>query len=105
MYRVASGKSSAKKKKLRALVVYCQKARGGKCVRRQSEERTLKSVGFKGGTLNGGTMTGKGRAPADMMQRRKVEVLSELETMWKRSEAGSIEAGFKLDHHDEKKRF
>ncbi|KAF7659003.1 hypothetical protein LDENG_00005070 [Lucifuga dentata] len=51
------------------------------------------------GTLNVGTMTGKARELADMMQRRKVDILFVQETRWKGSKARSLGAGFKLFYH------
>ncbi|KAK3539691.1 hypothetical protein QTP70_012023 [Hemibagrus guttatus] len=42
---------------------------------------------------------GKGRELADMMERRKVDILCVQETRWKGSKARSIEAGFKLFHY------
>ncbi|MCJ8736312.1 hypothetical protein PDJAM_G00258120 [Pangasius djambal] len=51
------------------------------------------------GTLNVGTMTGKGRELADMMERRKVDILCVQETRWKGSKARSIGAGFKLFYY------
>ncbi|KAK3549277.1 hypothetical protein QTP70_034483 [Hemibagrus guttatus] len=50
-----------------------RRSRGGRRVRRQREKRKGKSVGLRIGTLNVGTMTGKGRELADMMERRKVD--------------------------------
>ncbi|KAK3507261.1 hypothetical protein QTP70_012974 [Hemibagrus guttatus] len=44
-------------------------------------------------------MTGKGRELADMMERRKVDILSAQETRWKGSKARSIGAGFKLFYY------
>ncbi|KAK3571265.1 hypothetical protein QTP86_005981 [Hemibagrus guttatus] len=44
-------------------------------------------------------MTGKGRELADMMERRKVDVLCVHETRWKSSKAHSIGAGFKLFYY------
>ncbi|KAK3517220.1 hypothetical protein QTP70_001126 [Hemibagrus guttatus] len=44
-------------------------------------------------------MTGKGRELADMMERRKVDILCVQETRWKGSKARSIGAGFKLFYH------
>ncbi|MCJ8728463.1 hypothetical protein PDJAM_G00004720 [Pangasius djambal] len=41
-------------------------------------------------------MTGKGRELADMMERRKVDILCVQETRWKGSKARSIGAGLKL---------
>ncbi|KAK3558627.1 hypothetical protein QTP86_022061, partial [Hemibagrus guttatus] len=44
-------------------------------------------------------MTGKGRELADMMERRKVDILCVQETRWKSSKARSIGAGFKLFYY------
>ncbi|KAK3511279.1 hypothetical protein QTP70_034774, partial [Hemibagrus guttatus] len=57
------------------------------------------TVGLRIGTLNVGTMTGKGRELADMMERRKVDILCVQETRWKGSKARSIGAGFKLFYY------
>ncbi|MCI4382162.1 hypothetical protein PGIGA_G00260620 [Pangasianodon gigas] len=73
-----------------------RRSRGGRRVRRQREKRKGKSVGLRIGTLNVGTMTGKGRELADMMERRKVDILCVQETRWKGSMARSIGAEFKL---------
>ncbi|KAK3559367.1 hypothetical protein QTP86_012778 [Hemibagrus guttatus] len=43
--------------------------------------------------------SGKGRELADMMERRKVDILCVQETRWKRSKARSIGAGFKLFYY------
>ncbi|KAI5100918.1 hypothetical protein C0J45_9904 [Silurus meridionalis] len=51
------------------------------------------------GTLNVGTMTGKGRDVADMMERRKVDMLCVQETKWNGSKARNIGGGFKLFYH------
>ena len=51
------------------------------------------------GTLNVGTMTGKGRELADMMERRKVDILCVQETRWKGSKARNIGGGCKLFYH------
>ncbi|KAK3535634.1 hypothetical protein QTP70_018436, partial [Hemibagrus guttatus] len=42
---------------------------------------------------------GKGRELADMMERKKVDILCVQETRWKGSKARSIGAGFKLFYH------
>ncbi|KAK3555648.1 hypothetical protein QTP86_025616 [Hemibagrus guttatus] len=75
------------------------RSRGGRRVRRQREKKKGKSVGLRIGTLNVGTMTGKGRELADMMERRKVDILCVQETRWKGSKARSIGAGFKLFYY------
>ncbi|KAK3553754.1 hypothetical protein QTP70_009191 [Hemibagrus guttatus] len=76
-----------------------RRSRGGRRVHRQREKRKVKSVGLRTGTLNVGTMTGKGRELADMMERRKVDILCVQETRWKGSKARSIGAGFKLFYY------
>ncbi|KAK3536052.1 hypothetical protein QTP70_026012 [Hemibagrus guttatus] len=75
------------------------RSRGGRRVHRQREKRKGKSVGLRIGTLNVGTMTGKGRELADMMERRKVDILCVQETRWKGSKARSIGAGLKLFYY------
>ncbi|KAK3512762.1 hypothetical protein QTP70_025113 [Hemibagrus guttatus] len=75
------------------------RSRGGRRVHRQREKRKGKRVGLRIGTLNVGTMTGKGRELADMMERRKVDILCVQETRWKGSKARSIGAGFKLFYY------
>ncbi|KAK3518340.1 hypothetical protein QTP86_018635, partial [Hemibagrus guttatus] len=76
-----------------------RRSRGGRRVRRQREKRKGKSVGLRIGTLNVGTMTGKGRELADVMERKKVDILCVQETRWKGSKARSIGAGFKLFYY------
>ncbi|KAK3550594.1 hypothetical protein QTP70_000683 [Hemibagrus guttatus] len=76
-----------------------RRSRGGRRVRRQREKRKGQSVGLRIGTLNVGTMTGKGRELADVMERRKVDILCVQETRWKGSKARSIGAGFKLFYY------
>ena len=49
--------------------------------------------------MNVGSMTGKGRELADMMERRKVDILCVQETKWKGSKAKCIGGGFKLFYH------
>ena len=48
------------------------------------------------GTLNIGTMTGRGRELADMMERRNADILCLQETKWKGSKARNIGGGFKI---------
>ena len=48
------------------------------------------------GTLNVGTMTGRGRELADLMERRKVGVLCVQETRWKGDKAKELGGGCKL---------
>ncbi|KAK3548232.1 hypothetical protein QTP70_005139 [Hemibagrus guttatus] len=59
-----------------------QRSRGGRRVHRQREKRKR-----------------KGRELADMMERRKVDILCVQETRWKGSKARSIGAGFKLFYY------
>ena len=49
--------------------------------------------------MNVGTMTGKGKELADMMERRKVDILCVQEVKWKGSKAKNIGGGFKLLYH------
>ncbi|KAK3528732.1 hypothetical protein QTP70_010392 [Hemibagrus guttatus] len=58
------------------------RSRGGRRVHRQREKRK-----------------GKGRELADVMERRKVDILCVQETRWKGSKARSIGAGFKLFYY------
>ncbi|KAK3517926.1 hypothetical protein QTP70_027537, partial [Hemibagrus guttatus] len=76
-----------------------RRSRGGRRVHRQREKRKGKSVGLRIGTLNVGTMTGKGRELADVMERRKVDILCVQETRWKGNKARGIGAGFKLFYY------
>ncbi|KAK3545589.1 hypothetical protein QTP70_008138 [Hemibagrus guttatus] len=76
-----------------------RRSRGGRRVHRQREKRKGKSVGLRIGTLNVGAMIAKGRELADMMERRKVDILCVQETRWKGSKARSIGAGFKLFYY------
>ena len=76
-----------------------KKRRGGKRVRRKREARRKMCMELRAGTLNVGTMTGKGRELADMMQRRKVDILCVQETRWKGSKARNIGGGYKLYYH------
>ena len=48
------------------------------------------------GTLNVGTLTGKGRELADVMERRKIGVLCVQETRWKGNKSREIGEGCKL---------
>ncbi|KAI5611767.1 hypothetical protein C0J50_1408 [Silurus asotus] len=88
---------------------------GGKRLQRRQGKEKCRRVEVRVGTLNVGTMTGKGREVADMMERRKVDMLCVQETKWKMSKAvdmlcvqetkwkGSksrnIGGGFKLFYH------
>ena len=51
------------------------------------------------GTLNIGTMTGRRRELADMMERRNVDILCLQETKWKGSKARNIGGGCKIFYY------
>ena len=55
-----------------------------------------KTLTLKVGTLNIGTITGRERELADIMERRNVDILCLQETKWKRSKARNIGDGCKL---------
>ena len=69
------------------------KKRGGKRVKKQREAWKGRCSLIRVGTLNIGTMTGRGRELADMMERRNVDILCLQETRWKGSKARNIEGG------------
>ncbi|XP_064108101.1 uncharacterized protein LOC135216647 [Macrobrachium nipponense] len=48
------------------------------------------------GTLNVGTMTGRGRAIADLMKTRRVDILCAQETRWKGNKARELGEGYKM---------
>ena len=48
------------------------------------------------GTINIGTLTGKGREVADLMERRKVDILCLQETRWKGKKSKDLAGGHKL---------
>ena len=56
--------------------------------------RTLRPIRI--GTLNMGTMTGRKRELADMIEQRNVDILCLQETKWKNSKARRIGGGCKL---------
>ncbi|VDO82665.1 unnamed protein product [Heligmosomoides polygyrus] len=53
------------------------------------------------GTLNVGTITGRSRKVADLMKRRRIEVLCLQETRWKGTKAKEIGEGVKLFYNGE----
>ena len=59
--------------------------RGGKQWRRrrEMERKKAKKIKLRVATLNVGTMTGKGRKVADIMEQRGVDILCVQETRWK----------------------
>ncbi|KAF7709811.1 hypothetical protein HF521_016661 [Silurus meridionalis] len=76
-----------------------RRRRGGRRLQRRQGKEQCRRVEVRVGTLNVGTMTGKGREVADMMERRKVDMLCVLETKVKGSKARNIGGGFKLFYH------
>ena len=76
-----------------------RKRRGGKRVQRQRKRRDGKKVDLKVGSLNVGTMTGKGREIVDVMERRKIDILCVQETRWKGSKARNLGGGYTLIYH------
>ena len=63
-------------------------------LKRQAQGRV--DVKLRIGTLNVGTMTGKGRELVDLMERRKIGVLCVQETRWKGNKARELGEGYKL---------
>ncbi|KAI5095129.1 putative helicase mov-10-B.2 [Silurus meridionalis] len=76
-----------------------RRRRGGRSLQRQQGKEKWRRVEDRVGTLNVGTMTVKGRELADMMERRKVDMLCVQETKWKGSKAMNIGGGVKLLFH------
>ncbi|KAF7696116.1 hypothetical protein HF521_006210 [Silurus meridionalis] len=76
-----------------------RRRRGGRRLQRRQGKEQCRRVEVRVGTLNVGTMTGKGREVADMIERRKVDMLCVQETKWKWSKARNIGGGFKLFFH------
>ena len=72
------------------------KKRGGKRVKKQREAWKGRCSLIRVGTLNIGTMTGRGKELADMMERRNVDILCLQETRWKGSKARNIGGGCKI---------
>ena len=62
--------------------------------RMQLKKQAPKSM--RTGTVNVGTMTERGREIADMMERRKIQILCVQETKWKGNKAREIGADYKL---------
>ena len=76
-----------------------RRKRGGKHVRDKQKRRMGRKMEVKVGTQNLGTMTGKGRELADMMMKRKVDILCVQETKWTGSKARNIGDGCKIFYH------
>ena len=64
--------------------------RGGKRVKKQRKAWKGRRSLIRVGTLNIGTMTGRGRELEDIMERRNVDILCLQETKWKGSKARNI---------------
>ena len=64
---------------------------GGRRVKKQREAWKGRSSLIRLGTLKIGTMTGRGRELADMMERKNVNILFLQETKWKGSKARKLE--------------
>ena len=54
----------------------------------------------KGGTLNIGTMTGRGRELADVMERKNVDMLCLQETKWKGNKVRNIGGECKIFYNE-----
>ena len=78
-----------------------RRKRGGKHVSDKHKRRMGRKMEVKVGTLNPDTMTGKGRELADMMVKRKVDILCVQETRWKGSKARNIGDGCNIFYHGE----
>ena len=74
--------------------------RGGKRVKKQREAWKGRRSLIRVGTLNIGTMNGRGREMADMMERRNVDILCLQETKWKGSKARNIGGGCKIFYNE-----
>ena len=70
--------------------------RGGRRVKRQREVWKGRRSLIRVGTLNIGTMTGREREVADLMEQRNADILCLQETKWKGSKARNIGGGCKL---------
>ena len=74
--------------------------RGGKQWRRKKERneerKKAEKMKLKAATLNVGTMTGKGREVADLMERRRVVILCVQEIRWKGEKARCIGGEYKM---------
>ena len=72
-------------------------SRNGQGLPRQGRARLKKKVqALRVGTLNVGSMNSRSREVADVMERRKVDILCVQETRWKGDKAREIGSGFKL---------
>ena len=69
---------------------------GEKRKERNEERKKAKKIKLRVATLNVGTMTGKGREVADLMERRGVDILCVQEIRWKGKRARFIGGGYKM---------
>ena len=76
-----------------------RRKRGGRRVKKQRKAWKGRRSLIRVSTLNIGTMTGRGRDLADMMDRRNVDILCLQETRWKASKARNIGGGCKIFYH------
>ena len=77
-----------------------RRKRGEKHVRDKQKRRMGRKMGGgEVGTLNVGTMTGKGRDLAEMIVKTKVDIMCVQETKWKGSKARNIGVGCKIFYH------
>ncbi|KAK3544183.1 hypothetical protein QTP86_007966 [Hemibagrus guttatus] len=67
--------------------------------KKKEEKRREEKKGEDSPAMHQQAQTGKGRELADVMERRKVDILCVQETRWKGSKARSIGAGFKLFYY------
>ena len=61
--------------------------------KRNEERKKARKIKLRVATLNVGTMTGKGRKVADLMEQRGVDITCVQETRWKREKARCIGEG------------
>ena len=70
--------------------------KGGRRVKKQREAWKGRCSFIRVDTINIGTMIGRGRELADMMERRNVDILCLQETKWKGSKPRNIGGGCKI---------
>ena len=63
---------------------------------RNEEKKKAKKIKLRVAALNVGTMTGKGREVADLMERRVVDILCVQETRWKGERARCLGGGYTM---------
>ena len=70
--------------------------RGLPCFHEPTRPQKLAQSDMRVALLNVGSMTGRAREIADMMKRRRVDILCVQETRWKGNKAREIGEGYKL---------